>query len=627
MLGITVVFCMIFFVLRSQTTMRFSDVLIQQGREISENNVSRIDQIFFESMRLGDLTVSRLEEEKPTREELPLFLKKMLGMVREECPEIMALVVAQEPGPDGSGADMRLARYGNGKITVLQGGDYLEKSWYVNQKAGRKGIWCEPFIGDFIKEPIAIYTLPYYRTGPNGQKQFAGVVCVDLSLAFLRKAVAGLPVKNAGYGFILSARGRIVAHPRPDWLFKESLLSLAARNNSSLRMFAQEIRTHKSGLFMGRISGGAEACMYYTPMKSNGWTFGIVFPSREFFATQKEFDFTFLVIGLCGFVIMILVVFWVSIRVSRPLKVLAGVAGEIGKGNFDVLIPPIRSRDEIGMFASAFNQMRISLAEHIENLKNVTAAKEKIESELKVAQEIQMGILPKILPPFPKCDYFEVDAFLTAAREVGGDLYDFFLLSPSKVCLVIGDVSGKGVPASLFMAVTQTLHRGLAHETGLDPQILVTKMNQALCNNNSANLFVTYVFAVLDLEKGVMTYCNAGHNPFFVLKCDGNVESPVKRHGIPLGVRPNRPYGKSDLNLNIGDTLFFYTDGVTEAKNSANEFFGEERLAAVLKRAAMEHLSPLELDQSIRDALAEFVGDAEQFDDITVVSLKILRYA
>ena len=353
----------------------------------------------------------------------------------------------------------------------------------------------------------------------------------------------------------------------------------------------------------------------------------VLVPEKELMAFLDSQN-RYAVVGVSLFVLIVICItlYLITSQISRPLKDLMRGVNALGQGNLNTVLK-VNGGDEIAMLSSTFNRMTEQLKDYIDNLRQVTIDKEKIESELEVAKEIQKGILPKILPPFPKCEYFELDAFLQPAREVGGDLYDFFLVSPTKLCLVIGDVSGKGVPASLFMAVTQTLHRGLVHEVGIDPQILVVKMNQALCGNNGAELFVTYFFAVLDLETGILTYCNAGHNPFYVLKQDGTVVRPSKRHGVPLGFYEDQNYGKTELQLQIGDTLFLYTDGISESKNESGTFFGERALEEALARNCAKGLSPREMDQNLLKIVTEFAGGAEQFDDITVLCLKLTAMA
>lgn len=411
-------------------------------------------------------------------------------------------------------------------------------------------------------------------------------------------------------------------------MFSETIFTLADKQKETdLAKLGETILRKKAGRGTYRRNTDHQLLwMQYQPLESNGWILGLVFPESQLFRIIHALEESLWGYALGGLLLLALTVILISIGVSRPLKKLSKAAAEIGKGNFYTEIPVINSRDELGSLASAFHAMRDSLTEYIQDLQIVTVTKEKIESELKLAQEIQEGILPQTLPPFPKCSCFEVSASLTPAKTVGGDLYDFFMLSPSKVCMVIGDVSGKGVPASLFMAVTQTLHRGMAHEGQVDPENLVRNMNQSLCSNNKAGLFVTYLFTLLDLETGKMEYCNAGHDPFFLLKRDGSLETPCQRHGIPLGVRKNRPYGKSELVLEPGDTIFFYTDGVPESKNSNDEFFGLARLQSVLSDCAARDLMPNEILERVHSSLHAFVGEADQFDDITMLCFRMIQY-
>ncbi len=627
--GIGVVAAGLFWAVRRQAVNMLTDAMRDHAFQIGESTVNRMDQVFFESARIAELLASRLGERRLSGGELDSLLRRVLAVAHRDRPEILALAVACEPGAFGDRAErMTVAQLDGGEVRVVSGGGYSDKEWYREPKMKGRGGWREPFTGSFVTEPIAVYSTPFYETMPDGSRKLAGVVCVDLSVDWVRRLISRLPIGESCYAYILSKSGCIVAHPRDEWVFRETVFSVADRlRNDDLRKLGLEMQSGKRGYLPYRQPrDGQEAWIYFQPLRSNGWSLGIVFPARELFAKVEELQRTFFLFGVAGAVLLVMIVALISIRITRPLKRLAAAASEIGRGNFSAELPELRRRDELGALAAAFRAMRDSLVRHIENLKTVTAAKERIESELKVAQEIQKGILPEILPPFPKCEFFEIDAFLAPAREVGGDLYDFFLISPTDVCLVIGDVAGKGVPASLFMAVTQTLHRGIAHEGAFAPKTLVRKMNQALCRNNNADLFVTYVFAVLDLTSGAMTYCNAGHNPFFLLKADG-VAPAALRHGLPLGIDPDGSYGESELHLEPGDAVFFYTDGVTEAQDGRGEFFGAERLRALLEKACREHLSPAEIDETVRKALADFTGDAEPFDDITVLCLKVASRA
>ena len=254
----------------------------------------------------------------------------------------------------------------------------------------------------------------------------------------------------------------------------------------------------------------------------------------------------------------------------------------------------------------------------MDELETAVSQRVRIDSELHIAREIQMGMLPKIFPPFPNRDDIDLYAQLIPAREVGGDLYDFFILD-EQLYLVIGDVSGKGVPASLLMAVTRSLFRSTAPRTN-DPARIVGTINDSISETNDSNMFVTLFVGILNLKTGLLRYCNAGHNPP-VLVCKGTETAfiGVKPH-IPVGICPGFDYTEQELHLPSGALLFLYTDGLTEAENSAGELFSEPRLLAALERHGTE--SARELTLSMRQTVAEYAGETEQSDDLTLLALR-----
>ena len=251
--------------------------------------------------------------------------------------------------------------------------------------------------------------------------------------------------------------------------------------------------------------------------------------------------------------------------------------------------------------------------------KETQRQKELIDGELKVAREIQMSIVPKIFPPFPKLKEFDIYAVLNPAKEVGGDLYDFFLIDDDHLCFSIGDVSGKGVPASLFMAVTKTLVKSKVdiHHT---PEEILCAVNDELCDENESGMFVTEFLGILTISTGEVKYANGGHNRPYILRENGTFEMLPKISGIALGAMGNMPYTGEHLQLNKGDTLIMYTDGVTEAMNHQGELFGETRLEEVLNTTIKK--SAKELTHMILEAIHHHVKDAEQSDDITILALR-----
>jgi sigma-B regulation protein RsbU (phosphoserine phosphatase) len=262
--------------------------------------------------------------------------------------------------------------------------------------------------------------------------------------------------------------------------------------------------------------------------------------------------------------------------------------------------------------------MTCQLGESIERLRSTTAAKERIESDLRVAHEIQMGILPKIFPPFPRRPEFDLHAMIHPAREVGGDFYDFFLFGDDELYFVIGDVAGKGVPASLMMAVTITLFRS-SLVWGLDPAALLSKLNHHVCDGNETSLFVTMFCGKLQLTSGEVLYSNGGHNPPYLLRSNGDVEPLPCIGGPALGLIDMSPYQLGRVTLHAQESLVLYTDGVTEATDQQSEFF-ESRLEACLR--ATRGATAQQLVESVSDAVEAFTAGAPQADDITLVALR-----
>jgi sigma-B regulation protein RsbU (phosphoserine phosphatase) len=283
-----------------------------------------------------------------------------------------------------------------------------------------------------------------------------------------------------------------------------------------------------------------------------------------------------------------------------------------------VELPAVKGNDEITQLNHSIGKMQHELKEYVANLKSTTAAKERIESELKIANDIQQGIIPKIFPPFPDREDVDLYAVLDPARDVGGDLYDFFFIDDYKLCFAIGDVSGKGVPASLFMAITRTLLRAKVQKNR-PVQEIVKSMNEELCQGNENSMFVTFFLGIIDLKTGKTDYCNAGHNHPYLLKADGTVEEIKGTHGTPLGIFEDIDYKSDKLRLQKGDSILMFTDGIPEAMNANDELFTDQRLAEFLKDYPLK--SPKTITLDLLNEVQQFAGDAVQSDDITILSL------
>ena len=339
-------------------------------------------------------------------------------------------------------------------------------------------------------------------------------------------------------------------------------------------------------------------------------------------------DFVYLNGYLLGLTLLLfmtiggIVIFFFTSRSIRhaikPLRFLSDSAHEVAQGNFDTPLPTFKHQDEVAQLRNSFGTMQQSLKQYVEELRESTAAKASIESELNVAHSIQMSMLPKTFPPFPERNDIELYGSLKPAKAVGGDLYDFFIRD-EKLFFCIGDVSGKGVPASLVMAVSRTLFRNIAAHTA-EPSHIVETMNKAICDSNDNNMFVTLFAGVLDLLTGHLRYCNAAHNAPYMISEKYAAAIPVNPN-LPVGVMPDWNFTEQETEMTSGSMLFLYTDGLTEAENVRHEQFGDQRVTDVV--TAFEG-SPQELIETMTDAVHQFVGDTEQSDDLTMLAINFV---
>ncbi len=604
--------------------------LMQDGietstRHIGESTANRLDQIFIEATRLGKQLAIQFELRKMSDEEIGKLLTTTLESMQYDRPEIYSISVAYAPYCFDKSKEyyMVYSSRKNGGIKLEHAGgpdyEYFYYNWYTLPKTLEHAVWTEPYFDEVI---MSTYAVPFYRE-QNGKREFVGVITVDLSLSWLQKAVSAIKLNHSGYSFLISRFGRIITHPDTDRIMNETIFSMAEeRKDKSLREAGRDMIAGKSGLvpYKKHLISQKKAWMFYTPLQSNGWSLGIVYPEDQLFEAIARMEITIFTLFIIGMLLLLGVIIWISLKITRPLRVLTNATSEIGNGNFHAAMPEITVNDEIGKLSMAFSTMQAALIKHIENLKETTAAKEKIESELKIAKDIQLGILPQLLPPFPTCKEFSLYAILNSAKAVGGDLYDFFYLDDDHLCVVIGDVSGKGVPASLFMAVTQTLHRGIAN-IKMNTGEIVSKVSKSLTRNNETSMFVTYFLLILNIRTGEMKYTNAGHNPPFILKNGGGITKISQRHGPPVGV-VELDYSLDSMTMNPGDTLVLYTDGVTEAMDINNQEFGENRLLKILADCA-DNPTPDNITNSILLTVSKFTAGQEQSDDITILALQL----
>ena len=533
--------------------------------------------------------------------------------------------------------------------------DYLKEEWFTKTLEKDEPYWSKPFFDstDSIT-PLVAYLIPIHdKTG-----RIAAVLGADLSLEWLsekmEKADWEIYEKEWGggskeeaktqrakkrkedrkpYSFIITGDGTYLVHPDQERVIHKNFLSYAkespdtADNYVAHEMMAGEngsygMEEYDSDYAKAMDLEGKEVYVFFAPIKFTDWSLATVVPSFNIDVIAYAVGFVLMFLIALGLLVSFLVSRLVIRRATKPLKQLAFSADEVAKGNFTTQLPVIKHNDEVGLLRNSFDDMQQSLTKYVEELKHTTASKAAMENELQVAHDIQMGMLPKTFPPYPERDDIDIFGSLTPAKEVGGDLFDFYIRN-NQMFFCIGDVSGKGVPASLLMAVTRSLFRNISAHTSAPDQIVST-LNEALAEGNETNMFVTAFVGVLDLRTGMLHYCNAGHDaPMLIgrgvglLQCDSNV---------PLGVMPGWKFTAQEADIDSQTTIFLYTDGLSEAEDANHKQFGTDRITTIAETLLKEGRNlPEVIVNKMIEEVHTFVGDAEQSDDLTMLAIKYMK--
>ncbi|MDY3818715.1 MAG: SpoIIE family protein phosphatase [Lachnospiraceae bacterium] len=474
-------------------------------------------------------------------------------------------------------------------------------------------------------------------------EEFIGVAGAGMYLSNIEKLVAETQIGEEGYACIINQNGQVIFSPRDDGELKvdvENPTDLRGSSNESLAGAITAALSQGQGIMRVKLDDGY-SYVAYSRMEKVGWAFLTILAEEEVQApTQalltelnersdhaidnmtQAIRLSLIVLIVAWFVFLIFGVvsaFIVSAHIVKPISVLTERVSELDGDNLDFTWE-LKNKDETMVLAQSFLAMTLKMKEYIKNITEITAEKERIGAELNVATKIQADMLPKIFPPFPDRKEFDVYAQMTPAKEVGGDFYDFFLIDEDHLAIVIADVSSKGVPAALFMVIAKTLIKN--HAMSLESLADVFyKVNNQLCEGNDEGMFVTAWMGVVTISTGEFEYVNAGHNPQLIRNGE-KYEWIHANPGFVLAGLEGIPYSSEKIILQHGSRIFLYTDGVTEAQNTAGELFGEERLLTSLQQHG--HLPLKEMLEAVRADIDTFAGEAEQFDDITMLAFEFL---
>ena len=589
--------------------------------QMARATTGRIELVEIAARKIVDGMDGRLENYPPTDQEVLFTLLERLVRDNEE---IYGATVALEPGAFGYSKDYtapyvyrswnQLVRDDRGKHAT----PYFVQDWYAIPQLMQRSVWIEPYRAEGRGNVLMVtYASPMI----DAQGKFLGVVSCDISLEWLTDLLHSLPLGKDGFAFLVSRNGTLISHPNRSLILNESMFSLMDESGKAvLRSIGRDMVQGKSGFIpYSTMFSGQHGWLLYQPIAANGWSIGIFFPEAELMGKVAELSRIEAAIAIVGFLLLIPVILLIARSITGPLRKLAESTKILAAGSLDAPLPQIAGDDEVARLAKSFVVMRDELKTHITMLEVAATSKERIESELRIAQRIQMELVPKTFPPFPDRDDFELYAMMTPAREVGGDFYDFMMPDADHLWIVIGDVSGKGIAAALFMAVTRTFLRAFFHEEKSPGKVLY-RVNNELSRNNEASMFVTLFCGVLHLPSGNFRWANAGHNLPLLLTADGAASFLPKTRGVVAGAMEDIQFTEAELTLAAGDSLYLYTDGVNEAMNAAEQLFGNDRMQDALVRYGQAGC--VAMVDGISHELTAFVDGAEQSDDITMLALR-----
>ena len=536
--------------------------------------------------------------------------------------------------------------------------DYLKAEWFTEALEADSCYWSKPFFegGDTLRPQVS-YMVPIH----DKQGRTVAILGADMSLNWFN----GKKMQVMNYNgrsldvsadtdeetsddvesvsweerkwrlfmlnFIIDGDGTYIAHPDSDHVLRKNYFELAKATSDTIDdhigrlMVAGERGCYgkENGMLASSLDffdmDGFSACLFYEPVPNTNWSIGMAVPNLAVNIMGIAMGVAMLVMIFLSLLVVRFVGKYVIKRAVKPLNQLADSANEVAKGNFNAPLPQLKHYDEIHLLRDSFEEMQHSLTHYIDELKETTASKAAIENELKVAHDIQMSMLPKTFPPYPERDDIDIYGSLTPAKDVGGDLFDFFIRN-EKLFFCIGDVSGKGVPASLVMAVTRSLFRNISAHVA-EPDEIVKTLNNAMAEGNDTNMFVTLFVGVLDLATGLLEYCNAGHNYAMLI---GNLVSTLPCDpNLPIGVMPDMTFTKQQLTIEPETTIFLYTDGLNEAEDSGHALFGVERIIRIAELMVKEGKNdPTTIINEMIEGVHRFVDDAEQSDDMTILAIK-----
>ena len=514
-----------------------------------------------------------------------------------------------------------------------------QRPWYLQAVEAGELIFTGVELDAFTDIPGLVCAAPVYVDG-----ELVAVVGADIFLTSVSDYVRDTAT-DGGFLCVIDENGQVLFSPATEGIFKaelsEQATDLRSVENKAFAEFVTKALRERTPLTLLEIDGKA----YYltgAPLETLGWTVLSVVekeiteqPTKALLAQFEAINEASLaeykkgasnstrtVLVLTGVIVLLALTgaLVLAAKVVRPLERMTRKIQSLGGDNLQFTMEEsFRTKDEIEILAENFAALSGKTVRYLQEIERVTAEKERIGTELALATRIQADMLPNIFPPFPERSEFDIYASMDPAKEVGGDFYDFFLVDEDHLCMVIADVSGKGVPAALFMMASKIILASQAKQ-GKSPAQILTDSNASICSNNREQMFVTVWLGILEISTGRLTAANAGHEFPAIRRPDGSFELYRDKHGLVIGGMDGIRYKEYELQMEPGAKLFLYTDGVPEATNAENELFGTDRMIEALNEDTAA--APDQILKNVRSAVDAFVQEAEQFDDLTMLCVE-----
>ena len=620
----SIIFLLAFGFIFFQSRVAVRNEAFSRAEEVLDNTVQRVTAL----LDRVETAANNMAWLIPRHLDAPDSMFVYSHRILENNPELNGCSIAFEPyyfKERGKYFSAFSLNDGNSIQTTQEGNEnyeYFTMDWYQLVKLLGRPSWTEPFFdynpnNIYSKDMIASYCRPIL----DKEGRYVGTMSVDISLNWLSETISAVKPYPNSYSIMTGLGGTFFVHPDSTKLFYQTIFTETLDHEDPARSaLGYAMQRGESGRKLLTVAG-KENYVFYKPLADTGWSVAIVCPESDIFAGLNRMQHVVLFICILGLLLMLFVCSRIVSRELKPLSHLTHQIEVISSGELDKALPDNRRIDELGRLYQSFSNMQRSLVSYIQEMRQTTAAKAAIENELKVASDIQMSMVPRIFPAFPNRKDIDLFASMTPAKEVGGDLYDYFVQN-EHLYFCVGDVSGKGVPASLFMAVTRNLFRIFAQQ-GHSPLVIAREINGFLSKDNNQNMFVTMFIGCVNLQTGSLDFCDCGHNPPILVPENGKPAlMPIQHYNRPLGIWEGGDFESEHLDDIRGQLLLLYTDGLTEAENPGKELLGEEAVLEQMGR--MEDMSSTSVINTLKQLVEQHRNGAAPNDDLTLLCFRVL---